>query len=316
MRARSCQPLGLACIGLALLVACGKSPDTGTVPLAGSLAEQPAKSADLPKAGSKPGEEWDANGLKMKFCWCPPGKFTMGCPAKEKGFLDDDQEQVEVTLSRGFWLGVFEVTQGEWQKIIGKTPSRFRADAFDMQEKLKGLDTSRFPVEQVSWDDITEFCKKLTEQERKVGRLPEDWEYRLPTEAQWEYACRAGTTTATAFGDKLSSKQANFDGRQPYKDAEEGPFLDRTTTVGSYKPNAWGLYDMHGNVSEWCLDWYAEKLPGGTDPEVKKEAKTRVIRGGNWFSPGRDCRAAKRQQQRPSFDYLLYGFRMALVQSK
>ena len=123
-------------------------------------------------------------------------------------------------------------------------------------------------MELVAWDDANAFCRKLTEPERQAGRLPAGWEYRLPTEAQWEYACRAGTVTATAFGDSLSSRQANFNGNNPYNGAENGPNLTRTAEVGTYPANAWGLHDMHGNVWEWCRDWYQRKLPGGNDPEA------------------------------------------------
>ena len=119
----------------------------------------------------------------------------------------------------------------------------------------------------VNFAEAEAFCQKLTELGRQAGDLPKDWEFRLPTEAQWEYACRAGTTTATSFGDKLSSKQANFKGK-PYNGAEPGPSLDRAAKVGSYPANAWGLHDMHGKLCEWCRDWYHAKLPGGVDPDL------------------------------------------------
>ncbi len=134
-------------------------------------------------------------------------------------------------------------------------------------EKGKG---DRHPIYYVSLDDATEFCRKLTDLERNAGRLPAGWAYRLPTEAQWEYACRAGTTTATAFGDKLSSRQANFNGDWPHNGAPKGPSLMRSVKVGSYRPNAWGLYDMHGNVKELT------STPGH-------------VRGGSWYDSGRNC---------------------------
>ena len=123
-----------------------------------------------------------------------------------------------------------------------------------------------FPVYYVNFAEAEGFCRQLTEKASASGALLSDWEFRLPTEAQWEFACRAGTTTATSFGDKLSSKQANFQGK-PYNGAAEGPSLKRTAPVGSYPANAWGLHDMHGNVFEWCRDWYHRKLPGGTDSD-------------------------------------------------
>jgi formylglycine-generating enzyme required for sulfatase activity len=155
------------------------------------------------------------------------------------------------------------------------------------------MDTSLFPVE-ASWDQAVSFCKKLSElsEEKKAGRV-----YRLPTEAEWEYACRAGTTTETAFGDTLSSLQANFNGNAPFGDAPKGPHLKRTTRVGSYKPNAWGLHDMHGNVWEWCSDWldddYYARSPV-EDPKGPETGKQHVVRGGAYFYTGEHCRSATR----------------------
>src|SRR5262249_29115228 len=166
------------------------------------------------------------------------------------------EDQVEVTLTKGFWIGKYEVTQGQWKKVVGEFPRK--------QPPNEGDD---FPVVEVNFAEVEGFCKKLTEQARKAGDLPAGGEFGLPTEAQWEYACRAGTKTATAFGDKLSSKQANFGG-MPYNGAEEGPSLKKAAKVGSYPANAWGIHDMHGNVFEWCRDWHHAKLPGGTDPDL------------------------------------------------
>ena len=160
----------------------------------------------------------------------------------------------------GFWMGKYEVTQSEWASLIGSMPLR----ALD---KGKG---DRHPIYYVSHDDATEFCRKLTDLERKAGRLPSGWEYRLPTDEQWEYACRAGTTTATAFGDKLDSTQANFNGDWPHNGAPKGPNLQKAVEVGSYRPNAWGIYDMHGNVGEFTA------TPGRH-------------RGGSWWDSGRNC---------------------------
>src|SRR5262249_39891026 len=148
--------------------------------------------------------------------------------------------------------------------------------------------------------------QKLTEQERNAGRLPRGWEYRLPTDAQWEYACRAGTKTATAFGDRLSSRQANFSGTFPYDRAAKGPFLGQVAEVGTYQPNAWGLCDMHGNAREWCRDCYQTKSPGRTDPEVTTSPFStngdadRVVRGGSWRTYGSDCRSARRYGSAPA----------------
>ena len=172
----------------------------------------------------------------------------------------------------------------------------------------------------VNCPEAEAFCRKLTERGRQVGDLPTGWEFRLPTEAQWEYACRAGTTTATAFGDRLSSKQANFQGR-PYNGAEEGPSLKRAARVGSYPANAWGLHDMHGNVVEWCRDWYHAKLPGGEDPDLSSAGEnerdgtySRCRRGGAWTDDGWASRSAFRQRFEPERRSDHIGFRVAVVQ--
>src|SRR6185436_8176483 len=164
------------------------------------------------------------------------------------------------------------------------------------------------------------FCAKLTELAHKSGELPAEWEFHLPTEAQWEYACRAGTKTATSFGDKLSSKQANFEGK-PYNGAEEGPSLKKATKAGSYPANPWGLCDMHGNQFEWCRDWYYAKLPGGEDPDLSAKPGTinrdgsysRVRRGGAFTDDGKFCRSALRLRYEPERGYDHIGFRVAAV---
>jgi hypothetical protein len=165
----------------------------------------------------------------VRLCWCPPGKFIMGSPRNEPEWRPDE-DQVEVTLTKGFWMGKFEATQGQWKQVMGKLPGPLTT------QLPEGDD---FPVGNVNFAEAEAFCQRLTEIGHQSGELPNDWQFRLPTEAQWEYACRAGTTTATAFGDKLNSKQANFKG-QPYNGAESGPSLGRAAKVGSYPANAWG----------------------------------------------------------------------------
>jgi formylglycine-generating enzyme required for sulfatase activity len=232
----------------------------------------------------------------------------MGSPLDEPE-RRPDEAQVEVTLTKGFWMGKYEVTQGQWKRVVGEFPKR--------QPPGEGSD---FPVVDVNYGEAETFCRKLTELARKRGDLPDGWEFRLPTEAQWEYACRAGTTTATWFGDKLSNKQANFQGK-PYNGAEKGPSLNRATKVGSYPANAWGLHDMHGNVFEWCRDWYHAKLPGGNDPDLssKKGSRNRdgsyprVRRGGAWCDDGWPCRSAFRVRFEPERRSDHIGFRVALV---
>jgi sulfatase modifying factor 1 len=170
-------------------------------------------------------------------------------------------------------------------------------------------------VEKVSWTEAGSFCWNLTLMERKAGRLPDGWEYALPTEAQWEYACRAGTTTVFSFSDSLSSKQANFKGTEPYGGAEAGPFIERTTDVGSYAANPWGFFDMHGNVREWCADWYG-KYPTGslTDPTGAASGSNRVTRGGSWDSVGRHLRSAGRNFDTPGYRNYTLGLRLSLRQ--
>ncbi len=185
-------------------------------------------------AGMGQGAEPDAqpkeitNSIGMKLVLIPAGKFMMGSPKDEKD-RGDDEEQHEVSITKPFYLGVYLVTQAEYEKVMGNNPSWFSAKG-DGKDKVKDIDTSLFPVEMVYWNNAIAFCKKLSElpEEKKAGRV-----YRLPTEAEWEYACRAGTKTVFHYGDSLSSKQANFDGRFPYGQVEEGPHLGRTTKVGS-----------------------------------------------------------------------------------
>jgi len=236
--------------------------------------------------------------LGLEMLLVAPGNFLMGSPENEVD-RSSDERQHRVRISQPFWLGKYEVTQGQWKDVMGDNPSRFSGNDL--------------PVEQVSWEDAMGFCAKLNKQESSLGRLPAGYTYSLPTEAQWEYACRAGTTTATAFGDSLSSRDANFDGDDPYGGASKGPDLNRTTAVGSYLPNAWGFYDMHGNVHEWCHDWY-EDYPGGsvTDPVGPSSGTSRVLRGGGWLDFGRNCRSADRLGYGPGVRGSFLGFRLSL----
>jgi formylglycine-generating enzyme required for sulfatase activity len=275
--------------------------------LTGLLTQQ---DSPQPYAGSKAGETRDVAGITL--CWCPAGKFMMGSPASEPE-RRPGEDQVEVTLTKGFWMSKYEVTQGQWKRIVGKLPGELTA------ELPEGDD---YPIGNVNFAEAETFCERLTVLARLSGDLPKDWEFRLPTEAQWEYACRAGTTTATSFGDKLSSKQANFKG-QPYNGAEQGPSLNRAAKVGSYPANAWGLHDMHGNTFEWCRDWDHRKLPGGVDPDLRNAKETatksehgdisRVRRGGCWADPGWPCRSAFRLRFEPERRYDHIGFRIVAV---
>jgi formylglycine-generating enzyme required for sulfatase activity len=252
--------------------------------------------------GLKAGDQRLVAGIRL--CWCPPGTFVMGSPPDEPE-RRPDEAQVQVTLTKGFWMAKCETSQGEWKRVMGKLPGPLT------KELPEGDD---FPVGNVNFAEAESFCAKLTELGRQSGDLPKDWESRLPTEAQWEYACRAGTTTATAFGNTLSSKQANFKGK-PYNGAEPGPSLGRAAKVGSYPANAWGLHDMHGNTFEWCRDWYYPQLPGGVDPDLYlANASSRVRRGGCWADEGWPCRSAFRLRFEPERRYDHIGFRVVAVQ--
>lgn len=267
-------------------------------------------------AGTKPGQEWDGNGLKMDFCWCPDGSFTMGSPKSEPD-RHNDEEQVKVTLT-GFWMGKYEVTQAEWKSVIGKTIEEQDAqqDAFDDVFRREGINGKgpRYPIYHVRHAQATEFCRKLTEQERNAGRLPASWEFRLPTEAQWEYACRAGTKTATSLGavpPMGETKPAEFP-RKP-----ESRYIHRELSeVGRSRANPWGIHDMHGNVWEWSRDWYADALPGGRDPEASVRPSDHsgfhVHRGG-YSIGGRLSRSAERSGAPFGERYL--GFRVAIVRT-
>ena len=271
-------------------------------PAKASTTEDPKEPAkELVKAPTEPvltaapveGESFSIPDLNLDMLWCKPGTFQMGSRGPET--------QHKVTLTKGFYLGKHEVTQEQWEKVMGSNPSKFKG--------------ATLPVETIKWHDAMDFCKKLTQMEKAAGRLPEVWVYTLPTEAQWEYACRAGTTTAYSFGDTITPKQANYD---------EGK-VGKTTSVGTYPVNAWGFHDLHGNVWEYCSDWYGD-YPGGsvTDPVGPSDGASRVIRGGSWiYFIGRDLRSAGRFRYAPGprlsarghrYNYL--GFRLSLQAAK
>jgi sulfatase modifying factor 1 len=275
------------------LAAC-RRPDATT-----ATADATARPAPAAFDGARAGEERDVAGVRL--CWCPPGTFVMGSPPGEPE-RRPGEDQVEVTLTRGFWAGKYEVTQAQWRRVVGAFPGPFTAGEGD-----------DFPVYTVNFAEAEGYCRALTDVAHASGELPRDWEFRLPTEAQWEYACRAGTTTATPFGDKLSSTQANFQGK-PYNGAEEGPSLGRAAPVGSYPPNAWGLHDVLGNEFEWCRDWSHPRLPGGTDPDLSDlPARSRVRRGGCWADEGWPCRSAFRLRFEPERRHDHIGFRVVAV---
>ena len=246
-------------------------------------------------------------GVTMEFVLIPAGTFLMGSPKEEKEREDDEGPQHEVRITRSFYLGKYEVTQEQYKQIVGKNPSCFSANG-DNKQFVAGLDTWRFPVENVFWDDATAFCRKLSERDRKWRR------FRLPTEAEWEYACRAGTTTPFHFGSSLNGDKANCDGTNPYGTEKKGANLQRPCRVGSYAANAFGLHDMHGNVCEWCADWYEKEYHNKSDkkdPKGPQNGDTRVLRGGSWNGGAWRCRAAVRRLMAPSICGSDMGFRVA-----
>jgi formylglycine-generating enzyme required for sulfatase activity len=256
------------------------------------------------------------NSIGLRLAFIPAGAFRMGSPENEKD-RNPDETLHPVELTRAFYLGVYPVTQEGYEKVMGHNPSWFAPQGAG-KSKVTGLDTRQFPVEMVSWDEALEFCDRLSQlpEERQAGR-----QYRLPTEAEWEYACRAGAATHAPFhyGRSLSSRQANFDGSFPYGGAPKGDYLKRTTAVGSYPPNAWGLHDLHGNVWEWCHDWFSEHYylsdEAGRDPHGPAAGtdKRRVLRGGSWNDYARYCRTAHRARSRPRNRRAFIGFRVALT---
>ncbi|MBR4125252.1 MAG: formylglycine-generating enzyme family protein [Victivallales bacterium] len=240
----------------------------------------------------------------------PAGSFRMGSPASEPK-RDDDERKHMVCLTQAFFLGIFPCTQRQYELVCGSNPSKFAGEDC--------------PVEEVSYDDLRGTQKGSqwpsgveVDAESFFGRLQAKTglAFDLPTEAQWEYACRAGTTTAFHFGNTLNGGKANCDGRFPYGTSVDGPYLAKTCRVGNYAPNAWGLYDMHGNVDEWCLDWWDAYPKAATrNPVGATSGSGRVYRGGCWSYYAQCCRSACRADHDPSYRNRYGGFRVALHHS-
>ncbi len=245
-----------------------------------------------------------SSGVGLEMVWCPPGTFEMGSPDDELG-RDAKETRHTVVLTHGFWIGRYEVTQPQYQAVMGMNPSSF-----------KGGDR---PVDSVSFRNAQNICERMTMNEKVAGRLPKGYLYTLPTEAQWEYACRAGTTTALNSGKDLSSA-ASCD-----EMGEVGWYKDNagnaTQTVGQKPPNAWGLHDMHGNVSEWCWDFYKADYPSGTvtnppGPWSRSVATECVLRGGSWDTSAQSCRSAARGHDQNYHGGPQAGFRLALARNR
>jgi formylglycine-generating enzyme required for sulfatase activity len=276
---------------------------------AAALGRYLAPSPDTrPPGGAGPDEDTPlpakksiTNSIGMCLVLIPAGKFSMGSPPQEAERGADEGPLHLVEIPRPFFMGVFPVTQEEYRAVMGSNPASFSAG---------GGGSPAHPVENVSWSDAVAFCRRLSAlpEEKQQGRV-----YRLPTEAEWEYACRAGTRSAFAFGDALSSTQANFEGDYPYGGVARGPDLQQTVKVGSYKPNLFGLYDMHGNVAQWCQDYYDEhyyQVSPKVAPRGPSRGPLRVLRGGSWIARGRSCRSASRDKAAPGFRANIVGFRV------
>jgi formylglycine-generating enzyme required for sulfatase activity len=236
-------------------------------------------------------EKTYTNSIGVEFVLIPAGSFVMGADKNEKKAWnvekagDAETPQHKVSIGKSFYLGKYEVTQTQWTAVMGSNPSHF-----------KGQNN---PVERVSWDDAQEFINRLNQKEGHTR-------YRLPTEAEWEYAVRAGTTSTYFFGD---------DADQLGSYAWKGNSGDTTHPVGQKQPNAWGLYDMYGNVWEWVQDWYGEEYYSGSpsiDPRGPSSGSSRVVRGGGWYCSAADCRSAERRGNSPGYRSDILGFRLAL----
>jgi uncharacterized protein (TIGR02996 family) len=248
-----------------------------------------ARIVELLVSGVRPCVPTWTNRSGMVFVWCPPGEYVRGSPIFEPGRYDDETPH-RVTLTRGFWIGSTPVTQAQWRAVTGSSPSRSRG-----KEK---------PVESVSWDDCVAFCRSLTETD---GRP-----YRLPTEAEWEYAARAGTQTPFFWGEGITAELVHYKGTEAsYPDPRR---LRKTLPVGGRPPNAWGLYDCEGNVCEWCAD-FANDYPRSdvTDPSMTQGGVFHIVRGGSWYFPLRRCRPADRSRYSPSSREAYIGLRVCFT---
>ncbi|MGD1701155.1 SUMF1/EgtB/PvdO family nonheme iron enzyme [Dapis sp. BLCC M229] len=231
------------------------------------------------------------NGVSLEMVKIPPGRFLMGSPETEAERWNSEGPQHNVDVPE-FFMGKYPVTQAQWEAVMGNNPSRFKG--------------ANRPVEKVSWNDATEFCQKLSEITGK--------KYSLPSESQWEYACRAGTTTPFYFGETITSELVNYDGNYPYGDAPKGIYREKTTDVGIFPPNPFGLYDMHGNVWEWCADNWHDNYEGaptdGSAWETGGDSNRRLLRGGSWVNYSWFCRCARRYNYFADFFYIFWGFRI------
>ena len=253
--------------------------------------------------GPELGVEWTMPYLALKLCWIEAGQFLMGSPIQEVGRLPNEGPQTTVRFNQGFWIGKYEVTQAQYSALMDQNPS--------------SVTRASLPVDNVSWEDVRLYCQVLTNIEREAGRLPDGYVYRLPTEAEWEYAARSGSATPFAFGDRADVSNGNFSGVYPVDVEHQVSDSDHygTLPVGSYSPNNFGLHDTHGNLAEWTLDRYNGRLDGGSlvDPRPRDKGRRVVVRGGSWEDFAVRVRSAARDEVRGDTKSNAIGFRLALA---
>lgn len=260
----------------------------------------------LPPQESPPQESKVVNSIGMPLIVLNPGEFVMGSPVSEKRRRSDETLR-PVRLGKTILMGAKPVTQDEYFQVTGLRPSWFSESGLG-RRFVEGMDVRNFPVELVSWDAAQSFCTRLSALpgERSAGRR-----YRLPTEAEFEYAARAGSATSMPLGGGLSSTAANFNGEFPYGEAERGPYVARTTKVDAHPPNRLGFFDLQGNVWQWCSDWYSAETSHATlDPAGPATGTMRVIRGCGWNAFGMHCRLAARDKREPTSRLSFIGFRV------
>ena len=231
--------------------------------------------------------------IECSFRWIHPGEFWMGSPKNEKERLESETRH-RVRISKGFWMAETACTQALWQAVMGNNPSDFKGN---------GL-----PVDSISWEDAQGFVEAINK--LGEGRV---LDFRLPTEAEWEYCCKAGTETPFSFGQTIDSEQVNFNGNNPYGNSKKSEYRKKTVAVRSLPCNDWGLYEMHGNLWEWCEDWYGEYEIGNeliVDPHGSNTGADRVLRGGSWNLDAWGCRSAYRNGDVPAYRNWFYGFRL------
>jgi formylglycine-generating enzyme required for sulfatase activity len=260
---------------------------------------QPAWAAEYGRDDDGLYADFRIENVTQRMRWIAPGEFCMGSPENEPERFSDETLH-PVILTRGFWLADTACTQALWQAVMGTNPSRFPG--------------AERPVDTVSWDDVQTFLRRLQ-------TLAPELAWRLPTEAEWGYACRAGTTTPFWFGTQITPEQVNYDGQYPYAGGRRGQYRGETVPVQALPCNSLGLYQMHGNVWEWCQDWYAPYTAAtaeapAVDPIGLAVGAGRVLRGGGWFNAGRSARSARRDAYVPGYRRDGIGFRLAPGQAR